>query len=350
MIGMSYYEGLCAKQFDLVQHVKDRAAEGYKFIRIFIDLPFWTGASMNPDKSLFLYQYDKITKKYNPNQINPNFVRKLHDAAKAAKQGGMTDGITICIATNPKYYAGSTHVSYPRSLGYTDTIGFMQVVNVHTPAWQKFAKYVSDLARICHDAPNPNMLRVFETYNELKRWGSIMDSHPALQKTVKAQKANALMQMNPPLEELHRSFEEQGQAAFKWPLRLMSGVSSPEGFFKATRITFHGFFLGSEVTEEAAFLKNGGMDLNRIVFETDGATPNGTFSMENNHGHYLWREKWDDNMVNTNKVIAAHRGLIAAAKTAGVSLNIQSPVKWSLLQETPSLKKFYTECAKELQA
>lgn len=349
MIGMSYYEGLCAKAFDLVEHVKARAQEGYEFIRVFVDLSFWTGASMNPDNSLFLYQYDKATKKYNPQQVNPNFVRKLHDAGKAAKQGGMTGGITVCIATNPKYYAGSAHVSYPRSLGYTDTIGFMQVVDVHTPAWKKFEQYISDLAKVCSEAPNPNMFRMWETYNELKRWGSIADSHPALQKTVKAKKANAQMQMNPPLEELHEGFDEQGQKAFAWPLRLMSGIHTSEGDFKAQRVAFHGFFLGSEVTREAAFLKKGGMDLNRIVFETDGATPNGTFTMENHNQHYLWREKWDDNMVNTNKTIAAHCGLIAAAKTAGVHLNIQSPIKWSSLQETPNLVKFYAECAKEVQ-
>lgn len=351
-IALSNYEGLCNRNMDMPEYIKARAQEGYKFIRLFTDLG-WGGASgvIRPEKNIFLYEYDELAKKFNPNRLNLEFVKKLYDCGKAAKQGGM-DGIILCLATNPKYwqktYNNLGYGSYPWQLGFRDTIGFMQVADPNWPEWQQFDRYLQDLEEVTMNAPNPFMFQLKETYNELKRWGSVADTHPHISKLMRQTRPGGQFQFNPPLEELEEGYKTQGIKAFGWPKRLMSGISSPYGSFRAKRVSFHGFYKGKEVTEAAAFLKKGGLDINRITLETDGATPNGTFTRENHTKHYLWRLQWTDTPENINATIKCHRELIAAAKQAGISLNIQDPIKWSLMQPSDSLDKFYAECAKEV--
>ena len=356
-IGMSCYEGLNFNGFDLPEHIRARGQEGYKFVRCFTDLG-WGGSTgvVDMDKNSYLYEFDKVKKKFT-NKINKVFVDKLYAAGKAAKQNGM-DGIILCIASNPKYWEKTVKVkgygNFPYQLGFRDTRGFMQVADPEditglypqelVRAWKVFTKYIEDLVIVCAEAPNPMMFRMLETYNELYTWGSILETHPYIAKTVRAIRPGIAYQFNPPLDELEECIAEGKSDCFRWPLKLMSGLKG----FKATRLSFHGFFVGKEIVRTAAMLKKGGIDLKRVTIETDGATPNTVFTREEHTKHYLWRLEWEKTSQNVNKTIKAHRDLIASAKATGVSLNIQSPIKWSLQKPTENLDKFYKECAKEL--
>ncbi|MCI0443038.1 hypothetical protein L0152_07455 [bacterium] len=359
-IGLSNYEGLCNLAVNPGDYIRARAQDGYKFVRWFTDLG-WGGASgvVKPDKNCFLYEYDPVKKSLNPNKINKVFVQRLYDAGKAAKQGGF-EGIILCLATNPKYYEKTVKQigfgSYPYQLGFRDTRGFMQVADpenvtgeypaVLVKAWKGFTKYIEDLVKVCLDAPNPFMFKVLETYNELYTWGSILETHPYIAKVAKKIRPGIQFQFNPPLEELEECVEQgEGAECFKWPLRLMNGLKG----FKAQKVSFHGFYKGDEVKKAAALLKKGGIDLKRVTLETDGATPNGTYTRKNHIKHYLWRLEWRKTSANVAATIKAHRELVAAAIQAGVSLNLQDVLKWSLVQPDENLEKFYKECAKELQ-
>lgn len=354
MIGMSNFEGLNNRQQDLPEYIRRRGGEGYKFIRVFTDLG-WGGAGgvIRSEKNIYLYEFDSVRKQFNPNRLNMEFVKKLYDCGKAAKQSGM-DGIILCLATNPEYWQKTVnrvgYGSYPWQLGFRDTIGFMQVADPNWPQWKMFDRYLRDLNEVCNAAPNPQMFRIVETYNELKRWGSIGDTHPHISKLMHEERPGLQFQFNPPLEELEEGYAEHGIDAFDWPKRLMNtGITTSYGHFRANRVSFHGFYKGNEIIKAAAFLKKGGLDIKRITIETDGATPNNIFTRAHHTKHYLWRLVWRDTPENIANTIKAHRGLIAAAKETGITLNIQDVVKWSLMEEDAALELFYKECAKEVQ-
>lgn len=363
MIGISNYEGLINRNFNLPEDIRKCGGMGFTGYRVFTDLGWGLNGKLYAKDNIYLYEYDKIARRFDQKKINTEFVTKLYEAGKAAKQSGM-EGLTLCLATRPLYYKDSPLKSFPWQLGYRDIHagfvkepkeGFIQVVDTSRAEWKAFEKYMADLADVMKNAPNPFMFQWVETCNELKRWGSVGDSHPRMSIVMKKRKSNIKFQMNPPLEELHDGYDERYKAshnhneamkgAFEWPLRLRNGFKE----FKAGRFSFHGFFTGKEIEKEAYFLKEGGLRLNEVVFETDGATPNTIFTREAHARHYDWRLKWTESEENTNMTIDAHTELIAAAKKVGVNLIIQSPIKWSLMQPTEQLNRFYEACGKALQ-
>lgn len=312
MIGLSNYHGLCDLTFNLSEYLTIAGGNGFEFTRVFCDLPPLSKAgSMNPDKSIFIYPYDKVKGKFNLNKINQAFVDRLGDVAKKAKAAGLSR-VILCTTTIPDYYKNSVAKSFIWQMGYHAAKELQQQADFTTGPWTLLKQYWQDLAGLTSIS---RLFKLVEWTNE-HPWGSIHDEL----KGFVASMPNNRLQINPPNIK-----DPTDPVDWPWPRRLQNGV----GGVKASQTAYHSYFLPSEITKDAATLVKNGIDMGftspRNTFETDGATPNGDYSYTSKGGHYKFRPIW---RTMKAKVIKTHANMILAARSAMINFNIQDIIKW----------------------